>query len=370
LLCGAAHAQLPVNQGFTRKKEDPRTPDELFQEGIRLRLARKLDDASRAFSLAITKDPSYPRAHLARGLVQVERILFSGSEEWAGAAVKDLSEALRQDPGNQVAHAARGFCRALLGYGKGARRDIDRATRSGGRTHPLGLAALGQLSERALNTGEAVRLYQIAAGGVPPESMLSRWLARRLDALGPPKVPKLEGDGKAEARRRRSLTDQERELERRYEERVLREKLFVQLDSPDPGLRAAAARGLVEVSNDFVVRRLMSSLADPDPAARAMVIEALGNIGSARAVHVLLPFLQHDNRLIRAVTVRALGRIGSERGKEPLEKLFQTEQDDIILMEIQKSLKSIEDAAFNMKFDLDHLMDDLDLPSFMNMKGG
>ncbi|MDE2290937.1 MAG: HEAT repeat domain-containing protein, partial [Elusimicrobia bacterium] len=71
------------------------------------------------------------------------------------------------------------------------------------------------------------------------------------------------------------------------------------------------------------------------------------------------PFLKSKDKYMRWLAARALGDIASERGRAPLDELLKTEKNPKVAAAAKGALKDIDDAAFNLKMDMDSLMQEL-----------
>ncbi|MEE8424719.1 MAG: HEAT repeat domain-containing protein, partial [Elusimicrobiota bacterium] len=104
---------------------------------------------------------------------------------------------------------------------------------------------------------------------------------------------------------------------------------------------------------------LIDSLKLESLVLKAQAISSLGKIGNSKAVTPILKHVDHKSPRIRFVSARALGDIGSERARVPLESRHKLEKNNRIRLEIGRSLKEISNAIFNLKFDMDAMMEDI-----------
>ncbi len=90
------------------------------------------------------------------------------------------------------------------------------------------------------------------------------------------------------------------------------------LSDPDPQLRRAAARLIVDMAEASDVQTLGRTLSDADPTVRALAAEALGRTGSETAVPALLGQLDDQQPRVRVAITRALGRLRDRRSVSAL----------------------------------------------------
>ena len=83
--------------------------------------------------------------------------------------------------------------------------------------------------------------------------------------------------------------------------------------------RAAAAKGLVHLSDPAAEPRLTELLKDPDPLVRGAVVEAFGNIGTPRSVDVLIRSCDDPDESVRKTAVKCLA---SAAGLEAEERII------------------------------------------------
>jgi len=90
------------------------------------------------------------------------------------------------------------------------------------------------------------------------------------------------------------------------------------LQSPNPRLRAMAARVLAFCEASRIVEPLIEALKDAEPEVRQFAAAGLGRAGDKRAVDPLLALLKDDRREVRSAAAEALGKLGDKRAVEPL----------------------------------------------------
>jgi len=133
-----------------------------------------------------------------------------------------------------------------------------------------------------------------------------------------------------------------------------------QLDSPDAGVRIAAAKALGEARDPAAVMRLAEHLADSVPDVRKECAKALGKIGDARAAEPLAAFYDREKiedvadagaralvqlgdpaiqpfigltrsirPSVRAGAARGLGKLGAREAVDPLIRLLDDQNGDV-----------------------------------------
>jgi hypothetical protein len=90
------------------------------------------------------------------------------------------------------------------------------------------------------------------------------------------------------------------------------------LQSPNPRLRAMAARVLAFCEASRIVEPLIEALKDAEPEVRQFAAAGLGRAGDKRAVEPLLALLKDDRREVRSAAAEALGKLGDRWAVEPL----------------------------------------------------
>lgn len=115
---------------------------------------------------------------------------------------------------------------------------------------------------------------------------------------------------------------------------------------PDPELAKPLLTPLLTISNrDFKAKfgHVSGSWRGKKPIQRNAIL-ALAHFKEEAAIPDLINLLKNDNRpVIRGTSAWALGKIGGEQAKSALYDAEANEQDEEVLHEIQKGLKSFQD---------------------------
>ncbi len=112
-------------------------------------------------------------------------------------------------------------------------------------------------------------------------------------------------------------------------------------EDPGPGVRAAAATGLLRFVEAFVVEKLdrslgaklveaiQSALSDPSVEVRAKAVESAGPFPEPWAQEHILEAFESDDSRLRVSAIRAMGTSGLERWEEYLESEFSSADEEM-----------------------------------------
>lgn len=304
--------------------------------------------AIKDFGNAIQLNDNIPGLYMARGMAYLDRGIRDNRWDTMGRAEEDFDRAVLADVNNGRAYALRGFVRALRNNPRGI-ADIRQAQSIDASLPPEGFAGLGMYAMDAQVWDQSRSFFnkglELVAPGFPVRSFIKRKI-KEIDILERKRI-------------RTSTTRRQIEIDTTAEQEL--RALSAQLRDGDPVDREAAAKALGFRGNDGAVAPLIDALQDPDVRVRSQAADSIGKIGSAKSSKVLLPYLTAKDRRFRGVVVRALGDIGSERAKKPLTARLTKEKEKVIRNEIRASLKKIEDAAYNLKLDVEYMLEEFEV---------
>jgi HEAT repeat protein len=100
-------------------------------------------------------------------------------------------------------------------------------------------------------------------------------------------------------------------------------------DSYGP-VRIAVVEALGETRNDEAVGPIKESLRDKDPEIRKAAVGALVNFQGAGLDSELLQLLEDENWSVRKAAVDTIGVLGAPGSRELLEKIANSDEDDIV----------------------------------------
>lgn len=205
---------------------------------------------------------------------------------------------------------------------------------------------------RALSSDNAmVRSYAMETLGVQSDRLLS-YLVQVLQT-GTAEIRRAAvyalgrlGDREAVEHIISALDDEEarvrREAVHSLEQLEAVEGLIGALTNPDAQVRNAAVYALRDLGDPKAVEPLSGLLSDPEAYIRQSVGFALGDLGDPRAVPALIEALGDPDRYVRGAAVRALGKIGDARAIDPLKALLDSEPDEEVRQDIERSLERLQ----------------------------
>ncbi|MDO9129775.1 MAG: HEAT repeat domain-containing protein, partial [Anaerolineales bacterium] len=205
---------------------------------------------------------------------------------------------------------------------------------------------------RALSSDNAmVRNYAMETLGVQSDRLLS-YLVQVLQT-GTAEIRRAAvyalgrlGDREAVEHIISALDDEEagvrREAVHSLEQLEAVEGLIGALTNPDAQVRNAAVYALRDLGDPKAVEPLSGLLSDPEAYIRQSVCFALGDLGDPRAVPALIEALGDPDRYVRGAAVRALGKIGDARAIDPLKALLDSEPDEEVRQDIERSLERLQ----------------------------
>jgi hypothetical protein len=131
--------------------------------------------------------------------------------------------------------------------------------------------------------------------------------------------------------------------------------LYVQLftdnvKDTDPGVRAAAARGLGTHGSPEHVPLLVERLKDEDPSVRVEAARALQRLHNPVAIDPLLAALDHDKEPEPNVRLEAASALGQYAENRVVEQLIHSLQDDNLAVNLttQDSLRTLTGQDFGL----------------------
>ncbi|MBI3297773.1 MAG: HEAT repeat domain-containing protein [Elusimicrobia bacterium] len=316
----------------------------LFKEGMAAKMRGDFSPALDAFTRALTLNTGMPGLRLARGLTYLDAIMMQSRYEGHHNAELDLVAAVKEAPKNPLALCALALARAMNGDRQGE-NDLLKAAAVRPSLPAYGHAARGRFELDGRNWKDAVAAYRRAYEASPQDSPLSEWIRREMIVV------------RDRIRLRREPASAAADV--RPEVKFEPEPFLAELASEDAKTRAAAARALGRPGLEEAVEPLSNLLNDSDLAVRATALQSLGIVGEPKAVRAITPLLSDKSKFMRALAARALGGIGSERARKPLDELLAREKEAIVAADAKKALKEIDNAAYNMKMDMELLMEEL-----------
>lgn len=314
----------------------------LFKEGMAAKMRGDFAASLDAFTKAMAVNESMPGLHLARGLTYLDSMMALSRYENHHNAETDLMQAVKEAPKNPLALAALALTRAMNADPRGE-NDLAKASAIRPNLPAYGHAAVGRFHLDAGRAKDAVASYREAYAASPQDSPLSEWIRREMIVV------------RDRLRVRHEAAPPPTPAEVKFEP----EPFLQELASANPQERSSAARSLGRLGLQEAISPLSALLPDKELEVRASALQALGHIGEPQGVPSILPFLKDKSKFMRSLAVRALGEIGSERARKPLMELIAKEKDPMVLADAKVAIKSIDDAVYTMKMDLDLLMEEV-----------
>ncbi len=111
---------------------------------------------------------------------------------------------------------------------------------------------------------------------------------------------------------------------------------------PESLMRKRAAIALGRIQDTVAINPLTESLQDKDPTVVISVIDTLSKFKDKKLSKNITPLLESEDVSLRRYAVKALGELGDESSKKMLEELITKENQELIIKEISKTLKKLE----------------------------